>query len=1611
MRVLGALAAERGRKWSIKRNSASARLCRAICSVEGLESRTLFAVTASLTAGSLTVTLGAASDTATLTGTSAAGRDIQLAGTGFTTASFSGVSAIHILDGGSNAGQSVALTSSGTDQINLTGGISIAGIETVTVSTSTSLQAASFAETGASAGVQINTAGITTNGTMSFADTVTLGTDTTLDTTGGGTTTGGAALTLATVNGAAHNLSLTAGTGGALSFGGAVTNVASLTANAGSVNVGGAITASTSGSVSLTATSGILVGAGVSTANGNLTLSANQQATATSGNFIGVDIEGAAVQSTGSGAVNVDGRGGEDASGQQIGVSVIGTGAKITSGGGSVTVTGQGGGSGTGGQNYGVDLESGGTITAGGSGTVTLTGTGGANDTVGSDIGVILTGSGAQITSAGGNVLVTGHGGGSVSANFDYGVAVADGDTITAGGTGSVTVMGSGGLTSGGSDAGVVVAGVSAAATITSAGGNVSVTGQGGGSGASGTNVGVAVEAMGTITSGGTGTVTVSGTGGAASGAQNYGVWLVVAGAQVTSAGGDVAVTGVAGGGSGSSDVEIDASTTLSSGGTGNLTINANSLNLASTAAIQGGSTGHGIVTIDPRTTGTNIDLGGASAPGTLGLSSVELGQISAGTLRIGAVSDTGNIAITAAVSWPGILHLLTGGSVGQTTSAPLDVTSLAITAAGVIRLTNSVNNVTNLAVDMTGAGNFLALNDGPNALTIVSGQLDGVLGITTNDAPITFQADSMNIDAPVNVGTSSVSLNPFTFERPIVLGSKPAGALGFTNAELANITAHILRIGDLDTQSALAPTITITAPIVAPSTWTTLELFSESGPILQNSGASITVPNLAATGGGGVFLTDPGNTVTNLGGAIGGGSALSFNFVNSTSFNVANVDAGADADGIESEGSAINLTALGNGSLLSVNAPISSPQGFGSFIPTVTLSADQMALSALVSAGNSGVLTLEQGSATTRGIDLGGGTAAGDLDLSDAELGKAIASVLRIGRIDNLGDITITAPFTTHPDYQTLSLLGGGSIDDLAAGDTIAASNLAVRAATGIDLDTVVANVAFHNASSGNVRITNTGAMTLTNVDALNGTTGNEIGNFASGGTTNLTASGPITFAINTTSRAGLTVATTESASEVSRPLSPPDDDITVNAGVTVIGGNVSFQAADAIVVNATGQISGRSVTLSCGVGDNDSDGSMTLNGGVFSGNNIFLNIPSGDTGSLTAAMSGNVVTLSGGGSFFVDGTGSIMAGVAVTAGTLGGTGEIDGEISVSSGATLAAGHSAPGVLTVGGDGTLSSGSSFAVQLGGATPGTGAGHYSQLVVVGNLALNGATLSALLTFVPTAAQTFTLVQATGIITGQFAQGSTITLNGITYEILYSAHSVVLSQEADLSVGIAGLTSANEGSTDSYTYTVSNSGPDAAQNVVLSAPFPSGAVLLSASFGGAFIALPPSAYNPSSGMVNIGALPSGAAGTLTLTVLLPEENPGVTFTASVASSTLDINPSNNVALLTTQVNDAPLTGHSRTVSPTQGSKIFSNVTVATFSDANLLATTSDFTATVNWGDGTTSAAQIVSNGDGTFSVVASHTYNDAKLKSSSLLIQIVDAGGSTAAVTSTATLHP
>src|SRR5207248_1904945 len=74
------------------------------------------------------------------------------------------------------------------------------------------------------------------------------------------------------------------------------------------------------------------------------------------------------------------------------------------------------------------------------------------------------------------------------------------------------------------------------------------------------------------------------------------------------------------------------------------------------------------------------------------------------------------------------------------------------------------------------------------------------------------------------------------------------------------------------------------------------------------------------------------------------------------------------------------------------------------------------------------------------------------------------------------------------------------------------------------------------------------------------------------------------------------------------------------------------------------------------------------------------------------------------------------------------------------------------------------------------------------------------------------------------------------------------------------------------------------------------------------------------------------------------------------------------------------------------------------TVATFTDANPTATTADFTATINWGDGRTSAGTVQANGTA-WKVVGNHTYDDNDAVYTAT-VTITDDGGSSATATDT-----
>jgi hypothetical protein len=97
-----------------------------------------------------------------------------------------------------------------------------------------------------------------------------------------------------------------------------------------------------------------------------------------------------------------------------------------------------------------------------------------------------------------------------------------------------------------------------------------------------------------------------------------------------------------------------------------------------------------------------------------------------------------------------------------------------------------------------------------------------------------------------------------------------------------------------------------------------------------------------------------------------------------------------------------------------------------------------------------------------------------------------------------------------------------------------------------------------------------------------------------------------------------------------------------------------------------------------------------------------------------------------------------------------------------------------------------------------------------------------------------------------------------------------------------------------------------------------------------------------------------------------------------------------------------VADAPLTPTSQVVQATAGAAFES--TVASFSDADPTATPRDFTASIDWGDGQSSAGTVVA-ANGGFAIQGSHRYGTEGVYT--IAVHLSDAGGSSAAATSTA----
>jgi autotransporter-associated beta strand protein len=151
------------------------------------------------------------------------------------------------------------------------------------------------------------------------------------------------------------------------------------------------------------------------------------------------------------------------------------------------------------------------------------------------------------------------------------------------------------------------------------------------------------------------------------------------------------------------------------------------------------------------------------------------------------------------------------------------------------------------------------------------------------------------------------------------------------------------------------------------------------------------------------------------------------------------------------------------------------------------------------------------------------------------------------------------------------------------------------------------------------------------------------------------------------------------------------------------------------------------------------------------------------------------------------VDGS---VGDVSLQGGTLSGVGTVGPVTSTATGGTVAPGDNGTATTT----GILTSGNiawnpatNFRVQVNTPTPGTG---HDQLQVNGTIDLNGANLLA--TFGPLVdlGQEFTIITATGGVTGQFVQGTRMFVASAKYTIVYNTNSVVIRPEkTDVSIDL------------------------------------------------------------------------------------------------------------------------------------------------------------------------------------------------------------------------------
>lgn len=191
---------------------------------------------------------------------------------------------------------------------------------------------------------------------------------------------------------------------------------------------------------------------------------------------------------------------------------------------------------------------------------------------------------------------------------------------------------------------------------------------------------------------------------------------------------------------------------------------------------------------------------------------------------------------------------------------------------------------------------------------------------------------------------------------------------------------------------------------------------------------------------------------------------------------------------------------------------------------------------------------------------------------------------------------------------------------------------------------------------------------------------------------------------------------------------------DMTQANGLTLTGGTITLAGGTTQVFNVSFGYSATISSLVAGSGALTKAGAGEL---TLSGSNT-------NTGTTTVSA----------GTLVVDGSTSSATNVASGA-TLAGSGTLGGNVTVQNGGTLSPGGSGVGTLTVNGNLTLNSGSTLALNINGATAGTG---YDRVVVNGTVNISSATLAVSHGYAAGSGDSYTVIinDAADAVTGTFS---------------------------------------------------------------------------------------------------------------------------------------------------------------------------------------------------------------------------------------------------------------